>query len=197
VLASTLARLRPTEEELQAALNRLTQMRDPMGKHVKLPDLMEALNARYAAAPADSTVFGSSEFSTPGAGASRRVRPAGKRAGGALLPYEKAGKALKIVGWITAFSLFMLVSTSLTSDKPVGAELYGVSAALAAAMAAMFYGSAQIMRHAKMGRILGIIFGVACLPLFPIGTAVGAYIVWHLTKGWGEDEDETVPEFAT
>ncbi len=188
VLAGTLARLRPSEEELQAVLAKLMQMRDPIGSRVKLADLMAALTLRYAEAPApESTVFGTQEFNTAQAGSGKPMRRAGARAAGSLMPYERAAKTFKVLAWITAIGTVILALAELNSSKPIGQELIVVSAALTALTAAMFYASSAIMQHAKHGRILGICLSVLLLPWLPIGTILGASILWNLTKGWGAD----------
>jgi hypothetical protein len=196
VLARTLARLHPTEQELQAVLTRLAQMRDPMGTRVKLAELMAAIAACSAAAPAASaTRFGTSEFSTPEPHSPIRMRRAGERAGGALLPYEKAGKVLKIVAWISAFCTLMLAGTEISHDKPITTELIAITAALIALTGLLAFANWAIMRHDKRGRVLGIGLGAVFLIWLPIGTIVGAYVLWCLIKGWG-DED-AAPSFAT
>lgn len=189
VLAGTLARLRPTEQQLQALLTRLVQMRDPIGARVKLADLMDALNARYAEAPpSESTVFGTSEFKTDPAASGKRMRPARMRAGGALLPYERAGKAFQILAWIAVLGIIFLAGGQLNAVKPASFEAMALFALLVVMTAGMFYASAAIMRHAKPGRVLGIVLAVPLLFWLPIGTVVGAYILWNLIKGWGDDD---------
>ncbi len=195
VLVGTLARLRPTEQELQAALSKLTQLRDPMGTKVKLADLMAAFQAHYATAPAaDSTVFGTPGFETPKPASTKRMRPAGARAGGALLPYERAGRALKIMAWIDVAAIAFLAVSEFNSAKPFTTDMMLIVAGLVALSAAMFYASSAIMRHAKVGRMLGIVLALPLLFWLPIGTIAGAYILWNLVKGWGEDD--AAPQFA-
>jgi hypothetical protein len=192
VLAKTLARLRPAEQELQAVLTRLAQMREVIGSRVKLADLMAALENVRAKAPAGGgTIFGTPDSANPYAHDGTTVRAAGARAGGALLPYEKAGRIFKVLAWIQVAGTVLLGITELASSKPVSPELMGVLAFLIIVTAAMFYTSAAIMRHARHGRVLGIIFGSLMLFWLPIGTIVGAWALWYLIKGWGEDEPAT------
>jgi len=194
VLADTLARLRPTQQELQAVLTRLAQMRDPMGSRVKLADLMAELNERYAQAPAGATTFGTSDFSNPYAHEGKRARPAGRRAGGALRPHEKAGRMLKFLSWLSAGSTAILALTQLSSAKPVDAFLIGFVAFMVAVTVLMFFTSAATTRHESWGRVVGIILGVLMLTGFPIGTVVGGYILYQLIMGW--EDYEPSREFA-
>ncbi len=193
VLGETLARLRPTEAELKAALTRLAQLRDAIGSRVKLADLMADLNQRGAQAPAPgATTFGTSDWADPPAQAARRAHPAGRRAGGALRPHEKAARLLKILAWLCAVGWLLIGAKDLFA--PMDKEHIIAHMVIIAATAGMFLSSAAILRRAAWGRVVGSLYGVFLLAGFPIGTLIGGYLLWNLVMGWGEDDVE--PEFA-
>ncbi|WP_426105768.1 hypothetical protein [Massilia sp. TSP1-1-2] len=189
VLAKTLARLRPTEQELQAVLTRLAQMREVIGSRLKLADLMAGLDSVRAHTPAGGgTVFGTRDSANPYAHAGATMRAPGMRAGGALLPYEKAARIFTVLAWIEVAGIVLLGGGELFSGKPLSHELMWVMAVLTGVTGAMFYASAEIKRHTKLGRILGIVLGSLLLFWFPIGTIIGASALWYLIKGWGDEE---------
>jgi hypothetical protein len=193
VLADTLARLRPTEQEMDAVLTRLKQMRDVMGTRVKLADLMAELQQRHVETPANDTVFGTKEFSDPYAHDAKRVRPMRSRAGGAMRPHEKAARLMKILAFIgfgiTAVAALIAVAGPIPPTS--GGLMF--DAGLLALSVLLFFTSVAVMRHENWGRIVGMVLGTLMLAGIPLGTIIGGYFLYLLGMGW----DDYVPNRHT
>lgn len=103
-------------------------------------------------------------------------------------PYQKAGVAFKVLGWILLVCVVIMLFSSVISGSFTPKFL------LIIPIPFLFFllGNA-IHNHKKWGRIIGIILGIFYLPGFPILTILGGFILWWLIKGWDED---TEPELA-
>jgi hypothetical protein len=105
------------------------------------------------------------------------------------LPYIKAAKFIKFLAWLsiifgvfaTIFLFFPLFTESGTEFKinHIYAFVF-----LIILPVLMFYISNAIRDHKDWGRNSGIALGVLYLFGFPIGTVLGAYILWKLIWGW-------------
>ena len=108
--------------------------------------------------------------------------------------YEKAGRLFRILGWLSlafgaiaiAFPLFTL--SSEISQAPVSSFIPLLSLVVIIVLMSILQlkVGAAIKEHKDWGRIAGIILGCIQLIGFPIGTIIGAYILWCLIKGWDE-----------
>jgi hypothetical protein len=169
LLSQTLARLRPTETELQATLTHLVQTKDLIGAKIKLADLIEDLNARYDGKRPELAINPIKDFSSGG-------KP----------PYRVAATIFKVLGWLTvipaAFFIWFAVRDH-GGGQSIGI-LIGVVLLFAIVPASMFLIYWGLEWQKKWARIWGIILAIAVLFAFPIGTVLGAYIIWALTAGW-------------
>ena len=77
---------------------------------------------------------------------------------------------------------------ALSSGRAIPLELFAILGVAAALTLALFFVAAAVMRHASWGRVAGIAYGVLSLLGFPLGTIIGAYILWHLIFGWRDGE---------
>ncbi|MEK6550692.1 MAG: hypothetical protein AAB329_07630 [Pseudomonadota bacterium] len=107
--------------------------------------------------------------------------------GAQLLPYVKAGRLFQLLAWIQLLA-FVLIAASIAI--PHISEYRSVEPraffALIFLIFPVFYfllGRA-IKQHKEWGRVAGIVLGILMLAGFPIGTILGAYILWCLGKGW-------------
>ncbi len=169
LLGQTLARLRPTEAELQATLTQLVQMKDLIGAKLKLADLMADLEGRAAG-------------KLPEVGA----HPVKHYASGTP-PYRIAAKIFKVLGWLSAPAgiLMAVMAISDYRDGETALDIVIIISivflALPASMFAVWFG---LERKQHWARVWAIVLSVALLFAFPIGTAIGGYIIWSLTAGW-------------
>ena len=170
-LGQTLARLHPTEEELEATLRRLAQLKHLIGSKVKLKDLMADVNGRLA-------------------GQIQRRAPGTPRAygGNAYDRYQKAAQAFRwlsyLLGGLSGIMLLLMISNAARdSAAPENGLITGfmVSALLAGGAFGL---NRAILQRKSWARVVGILVGTAMLFGFPIGTAIGLYIMWNLIKDW-------------
>ncbi len=170
LLGQTLARLRPTEAELQATLDQLVQMKDLIGAKIKLADLMADLNGRYAG-----------KLPEVAAAPLKHVGSGGKA------PYRNAALIFKVLGWLCAVVAvsFILVMwfEHLEGNTPLG-EFIGIVVFFTLIPTMLFAIYAGLERQQNWARIWAIIFSIAFLFAFPIGTVIGAYVIWAMTAGW-------------
>lgn len=169
VLGNTLARLKPTQQELQNTLRRLTQLKDPLGAAIKLPDLVAELAGRY-----DGSIQEGIPDNARGEG------------GVALDPHQKAARILWWLGVLSIVALVcMLISFGMPylSDREVPAEaaFLVMAGALGAAVVCMGLHNA-VRRRKQWACAAGMAVAAGLLFLFPIGTIVGGLLLWHLVQ---------------
>lgn len=109
-----------------------------------------------------------------------------------LRPYEKAGRLFRLIGWISAVGAVGGVAALLlemTSDQSkYTTELLPSVVVMGLLAVLLLKVGGAIKQHVGWGRPAGI--GIAALQLlaFPVGTLIGAYILWCLIKGWEQPE---------
>jgi hypothetical protein len=108
--------------------------------------------------------------------------------------YERAGRLFRLLGWLSlifgaiAIAIPLLTSLSEISQAPIGSLIPLLSLVVVVVGMSIFQlkVGAAIKEHKDWGRTAGIILGIIQLIGFPIGTIIGAYILWCLIKGWNE-----------
>jgi predicted exporter len=112
-----------------------------------------------------------------------------------MKPYEKAGRVIRLFAWIqvvaivgigAAIAIPMMVSGRAASAPPPWAGLLIILVVIVGLTVFQLIMGTAVKEHKDWGRIVGIIYGILTLFGFPIGTLVGAYILWCLLKGWEE-----------
>jgi hypothetical protein len=173
ILARALRRLQPAQAELQAALARLTQMKEPIGSKVKLADLWAEL--QRTAAPDKAVATG------PVAG--RSAVMVGDEAAKRLA----AAKLMRVLAYVVAASAGLLALLTLvpSDDKQAPLGLWVIVALGLVLAYAVNRAGAAVKLGASWGRYAGIGFGLFLLPGFPIGTVLGGYLLWTLLLQWG------------
>ncbi|MGD8380192.1 MAG: hypothetical protein PVJ40_03370 [Gammaproteobacteria bacterium] len=113
-----------------------------------------------------------------------------------LLPYEKAGRVFRLLGWIQV-GLFLLIFfgfllSVLAHDAGATKDAWIMLVFLVSPVFYLTLGRA-IMDHKPWGKTVGIILGVIMLFGFPIGTLIGGYVLLSLMNGWdvpdGQEEE--------
>ncbi|WDP88704.1 MAG: hypothetical protein HUN04_02705 [Desulfobacter sp.] len=103
--------------------------------------------------------------------------------------YVKAGRIIRLFGWLQVLGFIgmtiAIIIPLFAGDNSLPDPVALVPMFSMALIPFLFFkiGSA-IKEHKDWGRIVGIILAVVMLFGFPIGTIVGAYILWCLIKGW-------------
>jgi membrane protein YdbS with pleckstrin-like domain len=109
-----------------------------------------------------------------------------------LKPYEKAGRVIRLLAWISGISVLAIAVATLipllAHARPVETGSIVVVVIVLALIALFVYfqlalGTA-IKQHKTWGRKVGIGYGIIILFSFPIGTIAGAYVLYYLIKGW-------------
>ena len=108
--------------------------------------------------------------------------------------YEKAGRVIRLMAWISGISVLAIAAAVIIPlvAKPQPAEAGPIAVVvivLALIVLFVFFQLAlgtAIKQHKEWGRNVGIAYGVLLLFGFPIGTIVGAYILYCLIKGWDQ-----------
>jgi len=114
-----------------------------------------------------------------------------------MKPYVKAGRLFRFLGWIgiggivVAIAIPIMINFKTPSLQPDASSwlptllllvlLSGLS------VLQLMVGTA-IKEHKNWGRTVGIVLGIIQLFVFPIGTLIGAHILWCLIKGWEQGE---------
>ena len=110
-----------------------------------------------------------------------------------MKPYVKAGRLFRLFGWIgiggivVAIAIPVMINPNASFLQP-DASSWPPTLLLLVLVAGMSVlqlkvGTA-IKEHKNWGRTVGIVLGIIHLFGFPIGTLIGAYILWCLIKGW-------------
>lgn len=117
------------------------------------------------------------------------VRPMKEETAQKLTHHETVGRVIQIVGVcgiliVIGIALFawLHVRFTLNKQEPL-IELLPVL--LLTFLPALLVSLGKAVRtHKNWARVVAMIFGVVNLPAFPIGTVLGAYILWSLAKYW-------------
>lgn len=118
----------------------------------------------------------------------------GKPTNGKLLPYQKAGRVIRLMAWLGTFATVVIgiaiLLPPLSTDKPLPLELVPLLLVAAILAGVPFLIAAGVLRHATWGRYTGIAYGLISLFAFPLGTIVGLYVLAQLVFGWAESDAE-------
>lgn len=172
VLARALRRLRPTETELKTALARLVQMKELIGSKIKLTDLVAAIQEPAPKDTVTSTVKkGSAVLVNVGYEAKHRLN---------------AGKLMRLLAYfIAAVVIGLGLLTLVPADTKQSPDALIFLLAVAAVIGfGVYRASAAVTQGLPWGRHVGMAFGVFLIFGFPIGTALGAYLLWSLGLKW-------------
>jgi hypothetical protein len=126
----------------------------------------------------------------------RRRSAVASKFGVSLITYEELRNHEAIVGWtqivvglfiagtisVLWVSAAKLASLVRATFIPGLIAMYGKPIAIFLITVAIIdiVGAVALLRHQSWGRALMIAVGIAELPIFPIGTVVGAYTLWAL-----------------
>lgn len=107
-----------------------------------------------------------------------------------LMSHEKAGRVIRLMAvlgmvGVAAMGVAILLP-ALSMDQPLPMALVVMLLVLFALAVGLFFVGRAVMRHESWARTLGILYGAISLLGFPIGTLIGAYVLWQLVFRWGE-----------
>ncbi len=178
LLAGALARLRPSQAEIEAVMQRLRKVKDALARQIKVPLLMAAI---------------SDHLTRP---APVRAPLSRRKGGGVQAGYMDAVRAMRLLSIICAFvvaGMAIALVRGVVLDEPLEPVLLMVLAAAGALGALMhFVVAPAIARHDRRGRIGGFAVAALCCAMIPIGPVVGLYLAWCLTVGWGDYFDHSL-----
>lgn len=167
VLALALRRLRPTREELHGVLARLRQQRELIGSKVRLDDLMAAVDGPSPLPAADALL--------PAAvGDGPRLR-------------QRAGLLMRVLAWLAAAALALVALSSWASPRAATlspATFWGALLVTGGLAYGLHRAGAAVSRGQSWGRAVGLGVGLLLVAGFPIGTAVGGYLLYGLALKW-------------
>lgn len=105
--------------------------------------------------------------------------------------YHKAGRLIRLLGWLAlvpvAFIVALGIPSMLSGDPGATPWATGFVVLLfvGVAFAYLKIGSA-VKQHREWARIAGLIVGGVSLFGFPIGTAIGVFVLYYLGVGWDD-----------
>ena len=123
-------------------------------------------------------------YAPPQSDVGQRVRS------GALLPHQKAGRVIRLMAVLGAVSIVGIGVAVLLPVGPPPVELVVLWSVGLALIVALFFVASAIMRYKVWGRYAGIAYGLLSLVGFPLGTLIGAYVLWQLVFGWSKGAAE-------
>lgn len=110
-----------------------------------------------------------------------------------LSSYENAGTIFRVLGWLQLLGAGILLPWFYISVYLKGGGFTSwsdfivpplITAFIAGIAAFMLTLGTAIKDHKTWGRAVGMVIAVIQLIGFPIGTLIGAYILWCLIAGW-------------
>jgi hypothetical protein len=106
----------------------------------------------------------------------------------ALQPYEKAARVVRLMGWLGLLFSVGIASAVLLpvihTGQALPSVMYGVLALLVLFPVSLFFVARGLFARREWARWVGVAYGVLSLIGVPIGTVIGAYVLWQLSKGW-------------
>jgi hypothetical protein len=113
-----------------------------------------------------------------------------------LKGYQKAGRGIRALGYLALLGAFGIAAAvtipAITSGR--GAGGIGVGAGLLVVVGGFawfqIHVGRSLLQHKDWSRTAGVLLGILHLPAFPLGTLVGAYVVWNL-RNWDEPQVPT------
>ena len=109
-----------------------------------------------------------------------------------IKPYVTAGRLFRFLGWISAVAGIGITAAIFIPHlhDPNVSSLFSAFVPwlllILVLIILQFKVGSAIKEHKEWGRTVGILLAIIHLFGFPIGTLIGAYILWCLTKGWGD-----------
>ncbi len=106
-----------------------------------------------------------------------------------LKGYEKAGRAFKLIGWVMIILTTLFAIVALPSFVRTHRTAFlGFSLVIVWMINGLtiFLGQ-SILKHKEWARVAGMILSALQLLAFPVGTLIGAYVLYHLFKGWNDE----------
>jgi hypothetical protein len=105
----------------------------------------------------------------------------------------KAGRLFKLLGWLgiiggVALTAAMAIPVFLKGGGDaavIGMMAMGFAFFVVLGVAHLFVGSA-LKEQKNWARIVGIVYGAVSLIGFPVGTVIGAFLLWWLVKQWND-----------
>lgn len=105
----------------------------------------------------------------------------------------KAGRLFKLLGWLgiiggvgmTAAMALPVLINGKGDSSAIGMMAMELALLVVLGVAHLFVGSA-LKAHNNWARIVGIVYGSICLIGFPVGTVIGAFLLWWLVKQWDD-----------
>ena len=103
--------------------------------------------------------------------------------------YVKAGRIIRLLGWLQllgfiGMSIAIIIPFFTNNETGANPVILTPLFILVSIPILFFKVGTAIKEHMNWGRTAGIILGVLMLPSIPIGTILGAYVLWCLIKGW-------------
>lgn len=105
---------------------------------------------------------------------------------------EKAGRLLRLMGWISLIVVIGIIAAVAIPALSEGSGSEGLSgliflAILALAIPILYLKTGSAIKQGKKwGKVTGAVIATISLLNLPIGTIFGAAILFYLKKGWGE-----------
>lgn len=105
---------------------------------------------------------------------------------------EKAGRLLKLLGWINlviALGIVVVLAVpTLSSGESEELFILALLAILAAVIPLLYVSTGNaVKRGRKWGKVAGAVIAMISVLSFPLGTIFGALILFYLHKGWSEN----------
>ncbi len=107
-----------------------------------------------------------------------------------LVNSVKAGRLIRLLGWLTLVLGVLIAGAVLVLTLRMGGNRYLIALIpltlfVVLAVGLLFVG-ANVKKGRPWARIVGGLLGVLSLLNFPIGTLIGAFILYYLVRGWHE-----------
>jgi hypothetical protein len=106
----------------------------------------------------------------------------------ALRPFEKAARVIRLMGWLSLlFSVGIgaaVVLPAVHGGAPLPAPMYGLLVLLAFVPVSLFFIARGVFARREWARMAGMAYAALSMLGVPIGTVIGAYVLWQLSKGW-------------
>jgi uncharacterized membrane protein YkgB len=110
-------------------------------------------------------------------------------------PYQRAATVMRVVAAVGLLAVLVGCGVIWNERRLLHGfpgEFVVLAVVLSTLLIGLYWTGTAVARHEAWARKVGAVYSLILLIGFPVGTAIGGYILWQLIFGWEDDEIDDV-----